>query len=227
MTPNTPSRLSLLVAATGTALCLSPVGCASVDNGSADLGRPKLTDMRVSRDLRSAPDLVVSAPDLASPTDAAAPTDDAGAGDMAAPGMDDMGTPAATDMAGDMAGVKHDMAKAMGDMRRAPGDMAGPPADLAGQLPGCHVIINEVQTGSTTSASEEFVELFNPCPTPFQLLNWKLAYRSAGNNAGAADTTLHNIAVMTTIAAGGYVVYCGTTFSCTFCPLRSTETSID
>ena len=42
----------------------------------------------------------------------------------------------------------------------------------------CHPVINEILTGTGTSGTEEFVELFNPCATAFPLDGWVLLYRT-------------------------------------------------
>ena len=44
----------------------------------------------------------------------------------------------------------------------SPSDLATPP-DLVVVVASCHLVINEVQTGTTQTGTEEFVELYNPC----------------------------------------------------------------
>jgi hypothetical protein len=75
-----------------------------------------------------------------------------------------------------------------------------------GTVGGCHPVVNEIMTGSTGSASDEFIELFNPCPSAVDVSGWKLVYRSQNNNNGGADTSLHTFAAGTSIAANGYLV---------------------
>lgn len=41
------------------------------------------------------------------------------------------------------------------------------------------VVISELQTGTTSSASQEFVELYNPTATDLSIDGWKLQYKSA------------------------------------------------
>jgi len=53
----------------------------------------------------------------------------------------------------------------------------------------CHLVINEVQTGSAASAADEWVEVFNPCTTAVDVTGFTLDYRSANAN-GATDTNL-------------------------------------
>src|SRR6184192_296177 len=89
------------------------------------------------------------------------------------------------------------------------------PGDLArdgGVVPiscgaGKHVVVNEVQTGSAASASDEFIELYNPCAAAIDLSGSTLVYRSA---AGTSDVVILNLTK--TIAAGGYLLVTGPTF---------------
>jgi hypothetical protein len=115
-------------------------------------------------------------------------------------GVPDMPGPVADLSGADLVGV---------DLAPPPGDFATAPADLATATggdggPGCHVVVNELQTGTPTSASDEFVEIFNPCAAPINIGTWKLVYRSAGNNGGGADITLTTLAAGTTVAPGGF-----------------------
>jgi Big-like domain-containing protein len=51
----------------------------------------------------------------------------------------------------------------------------------------CHVVINEVQSGSSLSASDEWAEIYNPCTQPIDVSNLTLNYRAASAN-GTQDT---------------------------------------
>jgi len=51
--------------------------------------------------------------------------------------------------------------------------------------PADHIVISEVQTGSATDTSQEFVELYNPTDTVQVLDNWTLEY---GSSTGATWT---------------------------------------
>jgi hypothetical protein len=54
--------------------------------------------------------------------------------------------------------------------------------DLGADLPtdSCTIKINEVQTGGASGAGDEFIELYNTCPShQVPLANYRLAYRSA------------------------------------------------
>ena len=66
-----------------------------------------------------------------------------------------------------------------------------------------HVVISEVQTGTTTSASQEFIELYNPTAADVPLSGWTLEYKSAT----AADTTANwtrRASLSGTIVANGF-----------------------
>jgi hypothetical protein len=81
-------------------------------------------------------------------------------------------------------------------------------ASLPDLTPGCSVRINEVATGTTTSALEEFVELYNPCDGPVSLAQHKLVYRAAG---GTSDVNL--VAdLQVTVQKGGFAVFAGGTY---------------
>lgn len=75
------------------------------------------------------------------------------------------------------------------------------------------VRVNELATGTTGAAADEFVELYNPGTAAVDIAGWKVVYRSA---AGTSDTTLATIPAGTTIAPGGFYLlggsgYAGTT----------------
>ena len=68
------------------------------------------------------------------------------------------------------------------------------------------VRVNEVQTGTTGSAADEFVEVVNAGTAAADVGGWKVVYRSA---AGTTETTLATIPDGTTIAAGGFYLLGG------------------
>jgi hypothetical protein len=76
------------------------------------------------------------------------------------------------------------------------GSTGGPPA----------VRINEIQTGTATSAADEFVELVNTGTAPADVGGWKVVYRSA---TGTSDTTLATIPAETTLAPGAFYLLGG------------------
>jgi hypothetical protein len=83
----------------------------------------------------------------------------------------------------------------------------GAPASDGGAPPGaCHPVVNELQATGVT-ASDEWVEIFNPCSTSIDLHDWTLLYRSAGNDNGGAD--LLDFTFTQSLAAGGYLVIAG------------------
>ena len=72
------------------------------------------------------------------------------------------------------------------------------------------VKVNEVMTGNTGAASDEFVELFNAGTTAVAIGGWKIVYRSA---AGTSDSTLAIIADGTTLAPGAFYLAGGSAYS--------------
>lgn len=117
-------------------------------------------------------------------------------------GGDDLAMPSGGD---DMA-----MSSGGGDMAKAPGDMAKAPADMAtgGSCGVSNLLINEVQTGSSASATDEFIEILNPCASAVSL-SGSLVYRSS---AGTTDVVLATISNKS-IAAHGFFVAANSGFS--------------
>jgi hypothetical protein len=68
------------------------------------------------------------------------------------------------------------------------------------------VRINEFATGTAGAATDEFVELVNPGPSPADVGGFRVVYRSA---SGTADVVLATIAAGTTIPSGGFYVLGG------------------
>ncbi len=58
-----------------------------------------------------------------------------------------------------------------------------------------HVVISELQTGTTASASQEFVELYNPTDSDVALDNWTVEYKSATGSSWSKKATLTGIIV--------------------------------
>ncbi|MSP59919.1 MAG: lamin tail domain-containing protein [Myxococcales bacterium] len=95
-----------------------------------------------------------------------------------------------------------------------PDDLANAPADLSKTVDfivptdlviACSPIrVNEVMTTGNGGATDEFVELYNPCAKAVDLTGYQLVYRSA---AGVADTVFIDFNALT-IGAQGYLV-CG------------------
>ncbi len=84
------------------------------------------------------------------------------------------------------------------DLVMAPPDLTTPPNNCT----ATSLIINEVRTGSSASAKEEWVEIYNPCSNTISLTG-KLVYRSDTNN-GASDTSTLATITSASIAGGGY-----------------------
>ena len=64
--------------------------------------------------------------------------------------------------------------------------------------------VNELMTGSTGAAANEFVEIVNPGTAAADIGGFRLAYRSA---AGTSDVTLATVPAGTTLAAGGFYLF--------------------
>jgi hypothetical protein len=114
---------------------------------------------------------------------------------------------AMADTGGDMA-MRGDMALALGDMASGgPIDMAsGGPIDMA--MTSCtlaSVTINEVQTGTSASANDEFIELYNSCNGVVSL-SGSLVYRS---KAGSTDIVLISSLSGKSIAAKSWFLATG------------------
>ena len=72
------------------------------------------------------------------------------------------------------------------------------------------VEINEVQTGTTTTPNQQFVELYNPGKAPANVGGWQLEYtRAAAGRSGTTITTLATLPAGTSIAPGGYYLIGG------------------
>jgi hypothetical protein len=74
--------------------------------------------------------------------------------------------------------------------------------------PGCPVV-NEVMTGGASSASEELVEIVNPCAVPLALDGARLLYQSA---SGATQRTLVTWEPGTVLAPGARLLYATSLF---------------
>ena len=83
--------------------------------------------------------------------------------------------------------------------------------------------VNEVMTGITGAASNEFVELYNGGSSAVDLSGYKLVYRSS---AGTSDVTLGTIASGTTLAAGGFYLFGGSAYAGSATPDQSFSTSL-
>jgi hypothetical protein len=66
--------------------------------------------------------------------------------------------------------------------------------------------VNELMTGVTGAATDEFVEIVNSGSAAADVSGWKLVYRSA---AGTSDVVLATIPDGTTLAAGAFYLFGG------------------
>jgi len=72
------------------------------------------------------------------------------------------------------------------------------------------VRVNELATGTSASATDEFVELFNAGPVRADLSGYKLVYRSG---AGTSDVSLATIPDGTTLAPGAFYLFGGSGYA--------------
>ena len=72
------------------------------------------------------------------------------------------------------------------------------------------VRVNELSTGTQASATDEFVELYNPGTTAADLGGFRLVYRSG---SGSSDVALATIPTGTTLAPGGFYLFGGSGYS--------------
>ena len=72
------------------------------------------------------------------------------------------------------------------------------------------VRVNELATGTSASATDEFVELFNAGAVPADLSGYKLVYRSG---AGSSDVSLATIPDGTTLAPGAFYLFGGSGYT--------------
>jgi hypothetical protein len=70
--------------------------------------------------------------------------------------------------------------------------------------------VNELMTGVTGAASNEFVEIANTGTAAADLSGWKLVYRSA---AGTSDVVLATVADGTLLPAGGFFLFGGAAYA--------------
>lgn len=78
--------------------------------------------------------------------------------------------------------------------------------------------VNELMTGSTGAASNEFVEIVNTGTAAADIGGFRLAYRSS---AGTSDVTLATVPTGTTLAAGAFYLFGGSAYAGTRAPDQS------
>jgi len=78
----------------------------------------------------------------------------------------------------------------------------------------CHPVINELFTGdangTSTSAADEWVELYNPCTEARSIEAWNLVYRSAGTTGTTGDQSLALLSGL--MAPGDFRLYAGISY---------------
>ena len=83
--------------------------------------------------------------------------------------------------------------------------------------------VNELMTGSTGAAANEFVEIVNTGTAAADIGGFRLAYRSG---AGTSDVTLATVPAGTTLAAGGFYLFGGSAYAGTRAPDQSFSAAI-
>jgi len=83
--------------------------------------------------------------------------------------------------------------------------------------------VNELMTGSTGAASNEFVELVNAGSSAADIGGFKVAYRAS---AGTSDTSLATIPAGTSIPAGGFYLLAGSGYLGAHTPDQTFSTSL-
>jgi len=78
--------------------------------------------------------------------------------------------------------------------------------------------VNELMTGSTGAASNEFVEIVNAGAAALDIGGFRLAYRSA---AGTSDVTLATVPTGTSLVGGGFYLFGGSAYAGTRTPDQS------
>lgn len=85
----------------------------------------------------------------------------------------------------------------------------GVTGQITATVTNCYVTVNEVQVAGAGGASDEWVELYNGCPFAVDLNNARILYRSA---AGVSDVVMVSFDATTPIAAGGFLLYVGSSY---------------
>jgi hypothetical protein len=80
------------------------------------------------------------------------------------------------------------------------------PAPVGGGTGTALVRVNELATGTSEAASDEYVEIVNAGSAPADVGGWKLVYRSA---AGTSDVTLATLPPGASLPAGGFLLFGG------------------
>jgi len=83
--------------------------------------------------------------------------------------------------------------------------------------------VNELSTGTTVAASDEFVELVNAGTAAADISGWRLVYRSA---AGGSDVALATVAAGTAIPVGGHYLFGGSGYVGAAVPDQSFSTGL-
>ena len=159
------------------------------DTGPDDAARDSVT-----LDTRDTATGDTGSPDSGGASDADAPSSDTGVADGADSGV-------STDSAIADSGVTESGATDSGSDTGAT-DTSGEAGADGGT---CHVVINEVLSGTSTTGTDEFVEIYNPCPTTLSVAGFKVVYRPFSSLPTSSDSS--TLATLVgTLAPGGYLL---------------------
>jgi hypothetical protein len=89
--------------------------------------------------------------------------------------------------------------------------------------PTTALTVNEVETGGSSSAADEFVEIVNTSTAAVNIGGFKLVYRSG---AGTSDVSLATVPAGTMLAAGGFYLFAGSGYTGSAAPDQSFSTGL-
>lgn len=96
--------------------------------------------------------------------------------------------------------------------------------DVALAAPATHVVISEVKiTGGTGQTNNDFIELFNPTDSPFDLNGHRLVKRTA---TGSADQAVKSWTTETVIAPHGYYLWANGSWTPAVTPDTTTSATL-
>ncbi|HMQ48504.1 MAG TPA: lamin tail domain-containing protein [Saprospiraceae bacterium] len=90
------------------------------------------------------------------------------------------------------------------------------PAVAPCSLPGCTLVINEIDYDQPSTDNAEFVEIYNPCTEPMNLDRYDLVFINGSNNSIYLTVNLPNVM----LAPGDYFVVCANAANTPNCDLQ-------
>ncbi len=168
-----------------------------------DTGRDDAASDSAVVDSRDTSPADTSSTDSGTAPDVDAPSLDTGVADTADSGAVDSGS---ADSTATDSGVSPDsLVTDSGGGIDSTTDSGATDSEAGADGGSCHVVINEVLTGTSSTGTDEFVELFNPCPTALSVAGFKVVYRPYSSLPTSGDSsTLATLAG--TLTPGGYLL---------------------